>query len=298
MEEASTMGRYYRNCILEGAVVLVLGALNLTALPFARNPRAGGASSHEAQAPAGRGVAMARREMGAWVQNGIIIGGVAAIYQNGHTNFVSVGRKFSDDPTPPDADTVYEIGSITKVFTSTFLAKAVDDGKIGLKDPIDSHLPSYAHLPPEVKGKITFEGLGTFTAGLPRKQPPRFKTAQEVLGQFLSHWTPRTPIGSADKYSNLSYEMLAFLTPQIEHTTYDHLLANFICDPLGMTHTHPDNEISGETNRAYGVDQAGHKTAYTRASWDGVAFITSTASDMAKFLQACLGVTPGSPKLQ
>jgi beta-lactamase class C len=278
------MGSNYRNCILAGAALLVWGAMNLAALPPALQ--------------SGGGVALVRREMGAMVQSGVIIGGVAAIYENGHANFVSVGKKFTDDPAPPDADTVYEIGSITKVFTSTFLAKAVDDGKIGLNDPIDSHLPSYAHLRPEVQGKITFERLGTFTASLPRKQPPRFTTAEEVLGQFLSHWTPRKPIGSADTYSNLSYEMLAFLAPQIEHTTYEHLLTNFICNPLGMTHTHPDTDIGGETNRAYGVDQAGHKTTYKRASWDGVGFITSTASDMEKFLEACLGVTPGSPKLQ
>jgi beta-lactamase class C len=296
--EATMSYRYFRKCLLGGAVLLVLGALNLAALPPAKHSGAGGAPSPGAQAPAAGGVAMARRAMGGWVQSGVIIGGVAAIYENGHANFVSVGNKSTDDPTPPDADTVYEIGSVTKVFTSTFLAKAVDDGKIALNDPIDSHLPTYAHLRPEVQGKITFERLGTFTASLPRKQPPRFTTAQEILGQFLSHWTPHTPIGSADKYSNLSYEMLAFLAPQIEHTTYDHLLSNFICNPLGMTHTHPDTEISGETNRAYGVDQGGHKTTYKRASWDGVGFITSTASDMENFLEACIGVTPGSPKLQ
>ena len=277
------MNRYYRTSLIVGGLVLLVGALDLAALPPGN---------------AGSGEALVRQGMKGMVQRGEIIGGVAGIYQDGQTKFVAVGKKFTSDSAAPDANTVYEIGSITKVFTSAFLAKAVVENKIKLKDSIDSHLPSYTHLRPEVQGKITFERLATFTASLPRKQPPRFKTAREVLGQFLSHWTPRAPIGSVDKYSNLSYEMLAYLTPQIEHTTYDHLLNDFICNPLGMTHTHPDTEISSETNRAYGVTKSGQKTSYTRASWDGVPFITSTAADMEKFLEACLGVTPGSPKLQ
>ncbi len=243
------------------------------------------------------GDAVVRRALDGMVQKGEIFGGVAAVYKNGQLGTVAVGKKFYD-AAAPNSNTLYEIGSVTKVFTSAMLAKAVDSGKIKLDDAINSHLPDYVHLRQEVQGKITFKRLATFTASLPDKAPASDTTAKEVLGKYLSGWTPRTPVGSEDKYSDLSYELLSFLVLRLENSSYDALLSKSICQPLGMTHTSTNTAIQRETNRAYAVDEEGYKTRYDRASWNGVGFVVSTGSDMGKFLQACIGVTPGSPELQ
>src|SRR5262249_48366084 len=69
--------------------------------------------------------------------------------------------------TLPDAETVYEIGSITKVFTCTLLATLEADGLVALDDTIAKHLPPSLELPPEVAA-ITLLQLATHTSGLPR----------------------------------------------------------------------------------------------------------------------------------
>ncbi|MCU1230559.1 MAG: ampH, partial [Acidobacteria bacterium] len=66
-----------------------------------------------------------------------------------------------------DAHSIYEIGSVTKVFTSLLLADAVQRGEVALNDPISKYLPPDVKVPERI-GKITLTDLATHTSGLPR----------------------------------------------------------------------------------------------------------------------------------
>ena len=69
---------------------------------------------------------------------------------------------------PVDADTVFEIGSVTKVFTSLLLADAVQRGEVALTDPVSKYLPPDVKVPERGGKKITLADLATHTSGLPR----------------------------------------------------------------------------------------------------------------------------------
>ena len=95
------------------------------------------------------------------------VGVVVGVLGAGQTWVTGWGTAGSDGKPPAAADTIFEIGSVTKVFTATLLAGMVEDGLVALEDPVQRYLPAGVELP--VRGRPTTLGdLATHTAGLPR----------------------------------------------------------------------------------------------------------------------------------
>src|ERR1039458_5368851 len=99
---------------------------------------------------------------------GIVVGIVDA---NGR-RFVSHGSFSVKDPRPVGNDTVFEIGSTTKVFTSTILADMVQRGEVSLDDPVAQYLPADVKMPQRGGKKIKLIDLATHPSGLPRMASP------------------------------------------------------------------------------------------------------------------------------
>jgi len=95
---------------------------------------------------------------------GIVVGMVDA----DGPRVVSRGHFTAGDAQVPDGDTLFELGSITKVFTSLLLAIAVERGEVGLDDPLTQHLPAGTTAPSVNGRQITLRDLATHTSGLPR----------------------------------------------------------------------------------------------------------------------------------
>ena len=199
----------------------------------------------------------------------------------------------------PDADTMFEIGSITKVFTSLLLADMVERGEVKLDDPIASYLPAAVKIPSRNDRSITLVDLATHTSGLPRlpanlganfSNPyAHYETAQ--LYEFLSSYTlPRDP-GEKWEYSNLGGGLLGHILSRRAGMSYEELLRRRVLEPLGMKST--TITLSTEQRRlmASGYNFAGLPTG----NWDfdvlaGGGAIRSTASDMLNFAAAELGL--------
>jgi CubicO group peptidase (beta-lactamase class C family) len=77
------------------------------------------------------------------------------------------------DKRPLNADTIFEIGSVTKVFTSLLLADMAARGEVALTDPVEKYLPAGVKVPHRAGQAITLQDLATHTSGLPR-EPPNF----------------------------------------------------------------------------------------------------------------------------
>ena len=78
------------------------------------------------------------------------------------------GKVTVDKEDVPDQDTVYEIGSISKVFTGVLLAALVQDGSVRLDQPVEQLLPETVRVPAHGARKITLVDLSTHTSALPR----------------------------------------------------------------------------------------------------------------------------------
>ena len=96
------------------------------------------------------------------------VGVVAGVTSAEGRFVVGYGHLSADDPTRPDGDTVFEIGSITKVFTSTVLADLVSRGELGLEVPVQSLLGDEVRMPARNGADITLGHLATHSSGLPR----------------------------------------------------------------------------------------------------------------------------------
>jgi serine-type D-Ala-D-Ala carboxypeptidase/endopeptidase len=228
---------------------------------------------------------------------------VFGVVEGDRSEIVAFGKLA--DGRAPDGDTVYEIGSVTKTFTASLLARAVLSGRVTLDTPVARLLPDFK-IPSRGGREITFGELATHHAGLPPSPSnllPRdsanpfahYDTAK--LRAFLAHYElPRDP-GAAFEYSDVGFGLLGHALAELEHATYDAAIDDVILKPLGTTMT---GTAATETLRAHLVP--GHDSADKPAmNWDipglaGTGAIRSTARDMLRYLRANMGVDP-SPLL-
>lgn len=225
---------------------------------------------------------------------GIVIGVLDA---DGRSRIVAYGDPGPGQPAL-DGSSVFEIGSISKVFTATVLAELVQEGKVRLDDPAQKYLPGSAHLPSRDNKVITLGNLAEQNSGLPR-MPGNFKPAdatnpyadysvQQMYDFLSSYQLPRDP-GAEFEYSNLGVGLLGHLLSRATGTSYEELERTRVWAPLGMTNTAITLTPWMKAHLALGHDEQGHVVP----NWDlptlaGAGAIRSTTSDMLKFLEANL----------
>jgi len=225
---------------------------------------------------------------------------VGIIDPNGR-RVVTYGARAKDDPRMLDGDTIFEIGSVTKVFTSLLLADMVSRQEVGLDDPAAKYLPETVQMPERSGKSITLHDLATHTSGLPRlpgnlkltdPRNPYAGYSVDDLYQFLSGYTlPRDP-GSEVEYSNLGAGLLGHLLGRRAGTDYESLIRRRVTEPLRM----PDTGITLSSSTKQRM-ATGHNSALAPVgNWDlpslaGAGALRSSANDMLTFLAAFLGYT-------
>lgn len=228
------------------------------------------------------------------------VGIVVGVIDASGRKVVSYGS-FDKDGKAVDGDTVFEIGSITKIFTSLLLADAVARGEVSLDDPVGKYLPSTVKVPERGGMKITLIDLATHTSGLPRlpanmrpKDPanPYADYSAAQLYDFLSSYELGRDIGSKYEYSNLAVGLLGHALARRAGTDYETLVRTRITDPLSMKNTLVTLDDTQKARLA-----PGHNAQLQRAAnWDlptlaGAGALRSTVADLLTFLSANLGLT-------
>lgn len=220
------------------------------------------------------------------------IPGVAlALYAEGKGTIISYGIVDKETNKPITANTLFEIASLTKLFTATDLALKIIQGKMNLGDAVAKHLPSIAIEGGDIK-EVTLLQLATHTSGLPRT-PPKKNTNSKLpmIIHFLKNWEadPDYSIGTHYLYSNLGYGLLGFALESVDHKTFEEILKQDILNPLGMTSTTTNltNELLPYYAQGYSRDGQPTPKLNKNILPSSVA-LKSTASDMLKFLEANL----------
>ncbi len=235
---------------------------------------------------------------------GIVVG---VIDPSGRRTVAYASTKKGEGPV--DADTVFEIGSVTKVFTSLLLADAVQRGEVALTDPVSKYLPPNVKVPERGGKKITLVDLATQTSGLPYmptnfhpKDPgnPFADYTVAQLYEFLSSVELTRDIGSKYEYSNLGVGLLGHALALRAGTDYETLVRTRILEPLGMKSTAITLSKSMKEHLTPGHDGALHPVA----NWDlptlaGAGALRSTANDLMTFLAANIGIekSPLAPSM-
>lgn len=225
------------------------------------------------------------------------VGIIVATLDRGRTNVFLAGTSGAS-AVQLGVNTVFEIGSITKVFTAALLADMVARKEVRLEDPVARYLPAFVRVPTRKGRQITLGDLATQFSGLPRlpgnlspKDPtnPYADYTVEQLYGFLSGYELTRDIGAQFEYSNLGIGLLGHALALRAGKSYEQLLRERILDPLDMRDTRIALSRSMANRLAQGHDEAGVKTG----QWDlpalaGAGALRSTAGDMLKFLAANL----------
>jgi CubicO group peptidase (beta-lactamase class C family) len=212
--------------------------------------------------------------------------------------FIGVKRRNDSLVYVKNKEQIFEIGSITKTFTATILAKLIFDGKISLNEPIKNILPVKLRQSALNGKEVSLLHLANHTSGFP-KEPDNVSTEWAIPGSpYRSYDTEKlydylskrltllsTP-GEKREYSNLGGGLLGHLLVLKTGKLYDDLLRESICVPLGLRNTFVMLDSTRRKQIVPGRDPRGNIVP----NWElnvlvGGGGIKSTAEDMAKYIR-------------
>jgi CubicO group peptidase (beta-lactamase class C family) len=225
------------------------------------------------------------------------VGIVAAVLEDGGQRLVTYGRSDMPDDRILDENSVFEIGSITKVFTALLLADMVRRGEVTLDQPVAALLPAGTVVPGRDR-PITLLDLATYSSGLPR-EPSNIDldlrnryadyTAERMYAFLASYALPYVP-GQHYEYANLGFALLGHALALRAGRPYEDLVVERICAPLGLDDTRITLTPSMRARRVQGHDAA----LFPTPGWDMQVYaatgaLHSTTRNMGAFVAACAG---------
>lgn len=216
--------------------------------------------------------------------------------RDGRWTFAIAGQPFAAGHAEVSAQkTLFEIGSISKVFTGILLADAVIEGKLGLGDTLAQRL-SVKFADPAIAA-VTLKQLATHTSCLPRLpdnltdlngDDPYAKYDRKELFEYLaSAKLPGKP-PCALEYSNLGFGILGVVLETAYGKPWAALVAEKVTGPLGMADTIQDLSAAQQSRFAepWSGDQRAHP--WTLKAFAGAGALRSTLADMSKLADALL----------
>lgn len=215
---------------------------------------------------------------------------IAVVVRNPQTGrleaaFLNYGKMSKDQDQPVTSETVYEIGSITKVFTGVMLAEKVNDGTVRLDDPIQKYMPADVHAPQYKDAPIALVDLATHRSGLPRDL---YSDDPAKLYQWLNSFTPDHAPRSQYVYSNLGYMLLGDILAHLAQSDFNSLEFASVSQPLGLMDTREVLTNEENTRLAQGYTHDGSQALYfpDSGAMGPAGYLRSTLHDLTRFLLA------------
>lgn len=222
------------------------------------------------------------------------VGLSAGIFYKGKEYFYNYGETRLGNSLLPTRQTIYDIGSITKTFTTTLLAITVNMGKITLETPITKFLPDSVSNNSDLKD-ITFKELANHTSGLPRL-PDNFERNLTDLNQpyqnyhtkemfsFLKHFKLIRKAGIKYEYSNFAVGLLGVLLERIHNKPYQTLIRQYVTGPANLNRTEFSIDAFKSDLIAQGYDE--HEIpvpVWNFAAFQAAGALKSCASDLLAY---------------
>lgn len=227
------------------------------------------------------------------------VGIVVGVVDPEGRRMVSYGSLDQRDPRPLNGDTLFEIGSLTKVFTALLLTEMAQRGEVALTDAVAKYLPRGVGVPDRGGRSITLEDLATHTSGLPRtpsnmapkdRANPFADYSPQLLYDFLSTYQLTRDIGSQWEYSNLGAGLLGYALTLRAGVDYETAVRSRIAASLDMKSTRIALRPEDQARLAMGHnDQLSPVPNWDFQALAGAAALRSSASDLVSFLAAVLG---------
>jgi CubicO group peptidase (beta-lactamase class C family) len=239
-----------------------------------------------------------RKQIQERIDLGYHLGTVVGIVDKDGLRFYSFGQMSLTDKNIPDENTIFEIGSITKVFTSALIADLEIHNKINIEASIGNYLPEFKTLLLSNNTTISIEDLINHTSGLPRDptllsdHDGNTRYSDFTVENLMKELTlPEFTLGPKEySYSNIAYLYLEHAIEKIMNTSYESAIKTKILKPLGMSDTSfvvPDNK---RNRLATGFANGKHTSELDLGLFQSPGGLRTTSKDMLKYLQAQVGL--------
>ena len=223
------------------------------------------------------------------------LGAIVAVSLHGHRYFFPYG-KATDTGAPFRSDTLVEIGSCTKTFTTTLFALAVNRDQIVPDAFAQKYMPEGYTLRAQ---QLTPLELGDFTSGMPddptnlprglEQRSIEHYTVKDFL-TWASNYEPTTQLPAPHRYSNAGIGLLSYLVATATGKTWEDQVNSEILQPLGMADTTLRPTPEQQKHLAQGHNRAGHDAPrWPVYAWYAAGGLRSTAQDVISFGEANLG---------
>lgn len=198
------------------------------------------------------------------------------------------------------ADTVYQLGSVTKTFTGNLLAQLIAEKKLSLDDSLSKYFPRTVKFPTDKNGKvITVKDIATHSAEFPRYPDNLVRTdgepiqgfSKQQLYQGIELVRINTPAGVRYSYSNFGYGVLGTALENLTGKTLSELFSRRIFEPLKMNNS---NLVLTEKLKTYLAvpyrdDDPDQQTQpWEMGALSGAGNIFSSVNDMCLFMNEML----------
>jgi len=233
---------------------------------------------------------LTKRVINSLMQQYKVPGVAVEFYVDGKPYAYNFGYANLTKKIPIKDETIFEVGSITKLLTNLLLAMEVNAGRMQLDLPLANYLTVFQTQGKAIR-KISLENLSTYTAGLPFKLPESV-TTPATFTKFLMDWEPAASIGSEWRYSNISTGLIGEALAAISHQSYNQLLTSKILNPLKMQPLGITVPKRYQANRAQGYGESGEPVPDDNVGLlPAAGALKVSAHDMLLFLQAAIGLS-------
>ncbi|ENI8367633.1 beta-lactamase, partial [Acinetobacter baumannii] len=199
---------------------------------------------------------------------------------------VYYGLQSVQDKKAVNSSTIFELGSVSKLFTATAGGYAKNKGKISFDDTPGKYWKELKNTPID---QVNLLQLATYTSGnLALQFPDEVKTDQQVL-TFFKDWKPKNSIGEYRQYSNPSIGLFGKVVALSMNKPFDQVLEKTIFPALGLKHSYVNVPKTQMQNYAFGYNQENQPIRVNPGPLDAPAYgVKSTLPDMLSFIHANL----------
>lgn len=216
---------------------------------------------------------------------------------NNEEHFFNYGNLNRTDSAKISENSIFEIGSITKLFTAYLIAQQVELGKINLDNVIDGYLPSFFKLNKDIQNQIKVSDLASHQSGLPdfdfkqlmevNPKQPLNEVTKKMVDSILTNTSKLNSYGSY-QYSNISYVLLGYILENIVKDNYENIIKNNILTTYNMSKTKTSDYVDNDITAGYNAQ--GELQDFF--NWNSViapaGLLKSNSIDMLKFIRLLL----------
>jgi len=215
-------------------------------------------------------------------------GMAVGVIQNNKKYETYYGLQSVQDKKAVNSSTIFELGSVSKLFTATAGGYAKTKGTISFKDTPGKYWKELKNTPID---QVNLLQLATYTSGnLALQFPDEVQTDQQVL-TFFKDWKPKNSIGEYRQYSNPSIGLFGKVVALSMNKPFDQVLEKTIFPDLGLKHSYVNVPKTQMQNYAFGYNQENQPIRVNPGPLDAPAYgVKSTLPDMLSFINCALNI--------